>query len=82
MASSRKAIWLAMTPDGTKSAAGLPTRSANASSERRHGRVLPVVVVTDLGLGHGSAHRGRGAGDGVAAQVDHVGHALRLTGHR
>ena len=47
-----------------------------------HRRVLAIVVVADLGVRHGSAHRRRGPGDGVAAQVDHVGHALRLTGHR
>ena len=32
---TRTAIWLAMTPEGTKSAAGLPTRSAKASSSAR-----------------------------------------------
>ena len=34
-ASTRTATWLAMTPDGTNKAAGLPTRSANASSSAR-----------------------------------------------
>ena len=50
--------------------------------ERPHRRILAVVVVADLGLGHGAAHRRRGPGDGVAAQVDHVGHAVRLTARR
>ena len=36
-----------------------------------HGRVVAEDVVAHLGAGHGLAHRGRGAGDGVAAQVDH-----------
>ena len=43
------------------------------------GRVLPVVVVTDHGLGHGAAHGGRGAGDRVTAKVDDIGHAATLT---
>ena len=34
------------------------------------GRVIAVDVVADLGLGHRASHRGIGAGDGVAAQVD------------
>ena len=80
--STRTAIWLAMTPDGTKSAAGLPTRCREGLLQRAHGRVLAVVVVADLGLRHGAPHGGRGSGDGVAAQVDHVGHALTLSVHR
>ena len=47
--------------------------------QRAHRGVLPVVVVTHHGLGHGAAHGGRGAGDGVTAQVDEVGHAATLT---
>ena len=43
-------------------------------------RVLAVVVVTDLGVGHGATHRRRGLGDGVAAQVDHVGHGTQVNG--
>ena len=50
--------------------------------ERPNGRVLAVVVVAHLGLGHGPAHPRRGPGDGVAAQVDHIGHAVRLTAPR
>ena len=34
------------------------------------GRVLAEDVVADLGLGHGPAHLGVGAGHGVGAQVD------------
>ena len=34
------------------------------------GGVVAVAVVAHLGLGHGPAHLGRGAGDGVAAEVD------------
>src|SRR3712207_8825130 len=33
-------------------------------------RVLAVDVIADLGRGHGVAHLPRGAGDGVAAQVN------------
>ncbi len=38
------------------------------------GGVFAVDVVADLGGGHGLAHGGGGAGDGVAAEVDEVGH--------
>ena len=34
------------------------------------GGVFAVDVVADLGVGHGFAHGRRGAGDGVAAEVD------------
>ena len=34
------------------------------------GRILPVLVVADLGVGHRPAHRRGGPGDGVGAQVD------------
>jgi len=50
--------------------------------EGAHGRVLAVVVVAHLRLCHGPPHRGCGAGDGVAPQVDQGGHALRLTVRR
>ena len=33
-------------------------------------RVVAEDVVADLGIGHRPAHRGRGEGDGVAAEVD------------
>jgi crotonobetainyl-CoA:carnitine CoA-transferase CaiB-like acyl-CoA transferase len=36
------------------------------------GRVFAVDVVADVGARHDLAHRGRGKGDGVAAQVDPV----------
>jgi hypothetical protein len=35
--------------------------------------VFAVDVVADLGRGHGGAHAGRGAGERVAAEVDHGG---------
>ena len=77
------ASWLAMVPDGTKTAAALPTRAANAASSALTVGVLAVAVVADLGLGHGPAHLGRGPGDGVAAEVDHAGgHAGDSTGDR
>ena len=53
--------------------------------ERAHGRVLAVVVVSDLRLGHGASHGGRGTRHRVAAKVHHlsgaggIAHALRLT---
>ena len=59
-AEQRSASWLPIVPDGTKSAASLPTRSANASCETVDGRVLAVAVVADLGLGHRGPHRGVG----------------------
>ena len=42
------------------------------------GRVLAVVVIPHEGVGHGATHRRRGLGDGVAAQVDHVGHETQV----
>jgi hypothetical protein len=71
-----------MIPEGTKSAAGLPTALGEGLLERPHRRILAVVVVADHGLGHGPAHGRRGLGDGVAAQVDQSGTRLRLTAHR
>src|SRR5262249_2434456 len=38
-------------------------------------RIVSEDVGPHLGLGHGAAHGGRGAGDGVAADVDRFGHA-------
>ena len=32
----------------------------------------PIDVVADFGFDHGAAHLGRGLGDGIAAQIDHV----------
>ena len=76
------AIWLAMVPDGTKTAAGLPRRAAKASSKRAHRGVLPVVVVPHHRLRHGAPHGGCRLGDGVAAKVDQIGHAATLTTRR
>ncbi len=36
------------------------------------GGVFAINVVADFGFGHGAPHRGRGARDCVASQVDHV----------
>ena len=58
----------------------LPDPRREGLLERPDGRILPVVVVAHLGLGHGAPHGGRGPGDGVAAQVDGAGHAVRLNG--
>jgi hypothetical protein len=43
----------------------------HAGLEPVDGRVFPVHVVADLGLGHGSAHPVGRARDGVAAKIDH-----------
>ena len=67
---TRSATWLAIVPDGTNSAASLPTRSAKRCLEAVDGGVLAEAVVAHLGLGHGPPHRGRRAGHGVGAQVD------------
>ena len=37
-----------------------------------NGGIVVEHVVADDGLGDRAAHRGRGTGDGVGAQVDHV----------
>ena len=57
-------------PDGTKSAASLPTRSANAASRRATVGSSPKPSSPTSAVGHRLAHLGRGPGDGVAAQVD------------
>ena len=74
--SSRSAIWLPIVPDGTKTAASLPTRSANAP-RAAHGRVLAVAVVAHLGLGHRPAHRRRRL---VTVSERRSTHAERLYG--
>ena len=66
------AMVLPMVPVGTKRAASLPAISAARCFEAVDGGVLAVDVVADLGLHHGAPHGGRGLGDGVAAQIDHV----------
>ena len=66
------AIALPIVPEGTKSAASMPSISAAFCLEAVDGRVLAVDVVADLGLGHGLAHLGRRPGDGVGAQVDRL----------
>ena len=45
-----------------------------------HSRILPVVVVAHLGVGHGAPHVRCRSGDRVTAQVDQAGHAFTLTG--
>lgn len=52
--------------------------------EGTNGGVLAVVVVPDLGVGHGAPHRSGRARHGVAAQVHNaaVGHECRLTAPR
>ena len=65
------AISLPMTPDGTQSAASKPSSCGGGLLQAVDGGVLAVDVVADLRLGHGPPHLGRGAGDGVGAQVDH-----------
>ena len=49
--------------------------------QRVDGRILAVDVVADLGARDRLAHRRRGAGDGVAAQVDPV-HRCKARGRR
>ena len=75
------AIWLAIVPVGTNSAASLPEQLGRPALEGVDGRVFADDVVADLGLGHRRPHRRRGAGDGVGPQVDdRPGHGVTL-GH-
>ena len=49
--------------------------------EAAHGGIVAEHVVADFGGGHGGAHRGRGAGYGIAAKVDrqlHFGFSFRV----
>ena len=50
---TRSAIWLAIVPDGTKSASGLPTLGEHLL--QAVDRIVAEAVVADLGLGHGAA---------------------------
>jgi hypothetical protein len=36
------------------------------------GGIFAIDVIADLGIEHGLAHRARGPGDGIAAQVDPI----------
>ena len=66
---------------GDEECGRLPDPGREGLLERPHRRVLAVVVVADLGLGHGAPHGRRRPGDGVAAQVDAAAvHAVRLNG--
>ena len=58
---------------------GLPQACRERLLQGPDRRVLPVVVVTHVGLGHGPAHGGRRAGDRVTAKVDDIHHAATLT---
>ena len=49
----------------------LAEQVGDALLEPVDGGVFAEDVVADLGGGHGGAHGGRGAGDRVAAEVDH-----------
>jgi hypothetical protein len=55
----------------------LPGELGEHLLEAVDGGILPVLVVADLGLGHGPAHPRRGPGDGVGAQVDQHGATVR-----
>ena len=70
--SSFSAIWLAIVPLGTNSAASLPSSSAIRCLQPVDRRVLAILVVADRRLGHRPPHAGRGPGDGIGAQVDRL----------
>jgi hypothetical protein len=55
----------------------LAEQSGRAPLQLGHGRVLAVDVVADLGRGHGRAHGGGRAGEGIAMQVDRHGSLSR-----
>ena len=74
--SSRMAIWLPIVPDGTNSAAALPTRAGERLLERPHRGVLAIAVVADVGVGHRPPHRRRRPGDRVGAEIDEHGRNL------
>ena len=66
------AIWLPMVPVGTKMDGFAAEDFGGASFELVDRGIFAVDVVAYFGRGHGRAHGGRGAGDGVAAQIDYV----------
>ena len=61
---------VAHRPRGDEQAGFLAEQLGGAFLEGVDRRVVAEDVVADLGLGHRPAHRRRGVGDGVAAQVD------------
>ena len=61
---------VAHRPAGDEQAGFLAEQLGGALLERDDRRVVAEDVVAELGLGHRAAHRRRGVGDGVAAQVD------------
>ena len=69
-ASTRSASWFAIVPDGTNSAASLPSSAGRERLEPVDGRVLAVHVVADLGVGHRAPHLRRRRRDRVGAEVD------------
>ena len=69
---TRTPIWFDIVPEGTNSAASLPSISASRSCSAVDRRVFAEDVVADFGLGHGRPHGRRGPGHRVAAEVDEL----------
>ena len=65
------AMVLPMVPVGTNSAGFLAEDLGRALFQPIDGRVFAIDIVADFGLRHGAAHGRGGAGDGVAAKIDH-----------
>ena len=71
-----QAAWLAIVPEGKKSAASLPSRLGGLAPRGGDRGIVAEDVVADLGLGHRAAASSAGPGHRVAAQVDARGHPL------
>ena len=67
------AIRLPIEPEGTKSAGFAAEDFGGALLQAIHRGIFAVDVVADFGFGHGAAHLGRRARDGVAAEVYYAG---------
>ena len=54
----RSAIWFAIVAVGTKTAPSCPREDRGSFLELDHGRVLALLLVSNLGLHHGAPHAG------------------------
>ena len=67
----RTPIWFDIVPEGTNTAASLPSSSAIRRCRRVDRGVVVENVVAHLGRGHRGPHGRRGLGDGIAAKIEH-----------
>ena len=69
----RSATWFAIVAVGRKSDASWPRSSAIRALQLVDGRILEVLLVSDLGVRHRVEHRRRRLRERVGAEIDHCG---------